>query len=421
MKGVGILVVATAGAYSQSISQVLSRYSQLSKLSSYISTLPQLSSLLTAANNFTFLAPTDDAISSWLATAPSISNSTIEATLTYHLLNGGHPFASFSNRSNLISTALSNATYANVTNGQRVEGKRVGSGVEFTSWNKKTSKVTTADVISTGGLIHIIDSVLNIPQDELTTIAAANLSYFINIIAQGNYITLNNGAYVQHFDTMADATFFAPNSAAALASFNTTGFNQSMLNTLFEYHVFPGLMYSTNFTNGTTLITAAGIPVLVTVDDQGSIYLNTAKIIMPDYLISNGVMQVLDSVLNPTNITRPTFPPATSSSTTNTTIPAPNSPAPTPQSSSKDLSKGGIAGIVVGICLAAIIALLIAFYFLRQRRKAAKGKEQKNSEEMDKPKLKPELSNNGILEIPQLDTEQPPAEVGEPLRHELDT
>lgn len=132
------------------------------------------------------------------------------------------------------------------------------------------------------------------PQDELSTITTAKLSYFIDIINQGNFITVQNGAFVQNFDTMTDATFLAPNSAAALGSFNPTGLNQSTLDTLFEYHVIHGVMYSTNFTNGSTLTTAAGIPVIVTLDDSGEIYINSAKITAPDYLISNGVMHVLD-------------------------------------------------------------------------------------------------------------------------------
>jgi uncharacterized surface protein with fasciclin (FAS1) repeats len=303
------LVVIVTVVHSQHVTEVLSSYSQLSKFTSYIAALPALSALLDTANNFTLLAPTDTAITTWLESTSNVSNSTIEASLMYHLLAGIYPKESLGDISAFIPTALSNVTYTNVTGGQRVEAVNNGS-VRFISGNKETSLVMTPvrqvvarieykidgsqDIFSTGGIIHIIDTVLEIPSTELETISNTNLSYFIEITNRGNFINAGKGAFVQQYNTRRDITVFAPNSAAALASFNTNGVNQSTLDTLFEYHVFEGLMYSTNFTNGTNLTTAAGLPVLVTIDDSGAIYLNSAKIINSDYLIYNGVMQVID-------------------------------------------------------------------------------------------------------------------------------
>ena len=60
-----------------------------------------------------------------------------------------------------------------------------------------------------------------------------------------------------------------------------------------DYHFVPGVYYSSNFTNGTTIKTLSGADATVTLQD-GDIFINDAKITDPDYLISSGVMHVLD-------------------------------------------------------------------------------------------------------------------------------
>ena len=63
---------------------------------------------------------------------------------------------------------------------------------------------------------------------------------------------------------------------------------------LFNYHVVPNYVgYSPSLENGTILRTAQGGNLTVT--RQGSnIFVNSAKITTPDYLIVNGVVHVID-------------------------------------------------------------------------------------------------------------------------------
>jgi uncharacterized surface protein with fasciclin (FAS1) repeats len=104
---------------SQSIPQILSSRSQLSTLSSYIGSFPSLAQQLKTADKFTFLAPTNDAFSTWLT--ENHSRDYIEATLTYHLLNGSYPSAYLSATPLFIHSALTNRSYCNVTGGQVVK------------------------------------------------------------------------------------------------------------------------------------------------------------------------------------------------------------------------------------------------------------------------------------------------------------
>jgi hypothetical protein len=123
------------------LTEVLARYPQLSKLTALITNSTTLSTrFLDQATNFTLLAPTDTAISTWLS--KNVSQASVEAVLLYHLLDGRHPIASISNSSVAIPTALTNQTYANVTGGQRVEALNTGV-VEFQSDAKAVSKVVT--------------------------------------------------------------------------------------------------------------------------------------------------------------------------------------------------------------------------------------------------------------------------------------
>ena len=102
------------------LTEVLAQYPQLSQLMALITNSTTLSTrILDQATNFTLLAPTNTAISTWLST--NVSQASVEAVLLYHLLDGPYPIASISNSSVAIPTALTNQTYANVTGGQRVE------------------------------------------------------------------------------------------------------------------------------------------------------------------------------------------------------------------------------------------------------------------------------------------------------------
>jgi len=66
------------------------------------------------------------------------------------------------------------------------------------------------------------------------------------------------------------------------------------LTALFDYHIVPNFVgYSPLLTNGTVLKTVQGDNLTITT--QGSdIFVNSAKIIEIDYLVVNGVIQVID-------------------------------------------------------------------------------------------------------------------------------
>ena len=66
-----------------------------------------------------------------------------------------------------------------------------------------------------------------------------------------------------------------------------------------SYHVVQGTVgYSTALSN-TSLPTLNGKEVEITITDDGAVFVNSARVINADVLIANGVLHVIDEVLNP--------------------------------------------------------------------------------------------------------------------------
>ncbi len=126
------------------ILNILSAHPQLSSLSALVNSLPLLVHQFNSADNFTFLAPTNDAISSWLAT--NRSTDYIQAALQYHLLNGTFTSASIPSTPVFLPTALTNNSYCNVTGGQKVKASNDGH-LSFGS-----ALQTTSNALSTVGI-----------------------------------------------------------------------------------------------------------------------------------------------------------------------------------------------------------------------------------------------------------------------------
>jgi uncharacterized surface protein with fasciclin (FAS1) repeats len=123
----------------------------------------------------------------------------------------------------------------------------------------------------------------------------ANLSYLIAFLNAENI--LQNSTYLNPLATRRDTTYFAPNTATVLTNI-PSNITAAALNSLIEYHCVENLFYSTDLINGTVLTTLTGAKAIVTVDDDGSIYVNTAKVIGTNYLLYNGVLHLIDKYDN---------------------------------------------------------------------------------------------------------------------------
>lgn len=142
-----LVLIIVEHAFGQALLSIIqSTPGTLSTLNSLINASSTVKSLLSTANNFTFLAPSNDAFKKWLASQGSTSPSqdVIDATLSYHLVRGGFPTVLFSTKPQFPSSNLNDPTFTNVTNGQTVELLQNGKASEFLSGSKTVSTIASA-------------------------------------------------------------------------------------------------------------------------------------------------------------------------------------------------------------------------------------------------------------------------------------
>lgn len=137
---------------------------------------------------------------------------------------------------------------------------------------------------------------LEIPLDLIQSLSEFKLTEFIALLNAGNFVKAEDSPLIRQVLAAPNLTYFAPNTAEALASFEEKfkTMNANDLSSFFGYHIVPGISgYSSNFQNGTRLKTIQGSEILVTVI-EGQIYVNQAKLITIDYLVGNGVLHTID-------------------------------------------------------------------------------------------------------------------------------
>jgi len=279
------------------LATTLSNTPELANLTSLLQGQPDLVEALSSAQDITILAPSNDAFAALLATeegqAVAADPAAVAALLTYHVLNGTFFGADITETPAFVKTLLADNQYTNVTGGQNLQAAVEDGNVVFTSGLLQKSTVSTADVNFTGGVVHIIDTVLTIPALTSETALAANLTAL--------YGALGATELVSAVDETPDLTIFAPTNeafekiAAALANASTED-----IASVLQYHVVAGTVaFSTGLENGAQIETLNGESITVTVEEDGDVFVNGAKVIVPNVLVANGVVHVIDNVLNP--------------------------------------------------------------------------------------------------------------------------
>ncbi|KAL8650082.1 MAG: hypothetical protein Q9210_004033 [Variospora velana] len=286
-------------AGSMSLTQLLASTESLSTLTAAVMGVPGLADMLGSAENLTILAPSNEAFEMFLETpaaAALASNDTeaIRALLSYHIINGTYEASAVTDMPVFLPTMLNDSMYANVTGGQVVEAVMQGESVVFYSGLLSNATVTTADQMFTGGVVHIIDRVLTVPQNVSSTAVAAGLSGVAGALARADLLDA--------VDSLNDVTIFAPNNSAFQAIGSALpNLTTQMLAGILQYHVVNGTVaYSSSLEDGMSVPAMMGGELRISIVD-GGVFVNSAKVLIPDFLVANGVVHVIDNVLNPNN------------------------------------------------------------------------------------------------------------------------
>lgn len=144
-------------------------------------------------------------------------------------------------------------------------------------------------------MIHIIDKLLIIPLSVSTTLTAGNFTALAGAATQADLVA--------PLEDLSDITIFAPNNDAfqRLAASNFSATDEELASIL-QYHVIQGTVgYSTTLANNTKISTLNGEELDITISADGAVFVNAARVINADVLLENGVLHVIDEVLNPAN------------------------------------------------------------------------------------------------------------------------
>lgn len=251
---------------------------------------------LQGAGPFTVFAPTDAAFEKLLKelniTADQLlSQSGLKDVLTYHVVAG-----------KVMSTDLTDGMTPDTVLGDKLKVD-LSNGVMINN-----SKVTTADVAATNGVIHVIDTVLVPESFKLDAAKPAEPETVVDVaLSSEDFSTLV--AALQKADLVdtlkgdGPFTVFAPTNAAfekLLKDLNITAadlLSQPDLSKVLLYHVVSGNVMSTDLTDGMDAKTINGETVKVALGDK--VMINNATVTTPDLKAGNGVVHVIDTVLVP--------------------------------------------------------------------------------------------------------------------------
>jgi len=279
--------------------------------------------VLSSEGPYTVFAPTDAAFEEMGLNLSEFDteedNETLQKILSYHVTMGS-----------VMSSELSDGMEINTLIQEPITVNIYGQGAVVLNGE---ASVTTADVETSNGIIHIIDKVLMPPSmtpagppgeicydmdnhtvdltkteetcekawspavDIPTTAAATTVhSSLVAAIAKANLADALKGE--------GPFTVFAPTDQAFTdAGINLDDFDSdeeiSALAGILTYHVVSGKIISTDLTDGMVAATLNGAELSISISEDGVVSINDAVVTIADVPVSNGVIHVVDKVLIP--------------------------------------------------------------------------------------------------------------------------
>jgi transforming growth factor-beta-induced protein len=273
----------TSTAPTQNIVQIASSNPRLSTLVSAVQAAG-LASTLEGPGPFTVFAPTNAAfkkLGKKTLTALLADPSALSKVLLYHVAPGKLMAADVVGKSS-TTTADSNLPIAF----QALNGKVFVNN----------ARILVTDIQATNGVIHVIDTVLQPPtKDIVDTLASRpNFKTLVSAVQAANLAATLKGS--------GPFTVFAPTNAA----FNKLGkktlaallADPSALSKILTYHVLGSAVYAGDLPNIPSAPTVNGAPVVFTFKNN-ALFINRAKITVANIVATNGVIHVIDTVLQP--------------------------------------------------------------------------------------------------------------------------
>ncbi|QPC58386.1 hypothetical protein HYE67_000617 [Fusarium culmorum] len=295
-------VVALVGAAETNqpmdLGSVLGRHPKLSTYYKLIKKFPDILMQLPSYDGVTIVAPSNDAFEQIPYSALSKiwdPNDAKTATpiLQYHILQGTISAMKLKAGPAYVKpTLLMDPKWSNVTAGQNILINKQPDDVVFSTRYGNRATVINYDIEFQGGLIQIVDSLLIPPSGMLQVLMASKVESFLG--------GLFKAGLMPDLADRKDITVFAPRDQAMESVGNTlNSLSPKELARVMGYHIVPGkVLVSTDLENATTLKTLTGEETYIRQVGNEK-FINSAKIITTDILISNGILHIISNVNNP--------------------------------------------------------------------------------------------------------------------------
>jgi len=247
---------------------------------------------LSADGPFTVFAPTNDAFAAIQDTVDGLTIQQLTEVLEYHVIvNVNAKSTDLSNKQELQPLFLGHKLSVDLSNAVKIRGET------------NTVTVTTADVLCSNGVVHIVNAVL-VPNSLRTivdfAVASPMLSSLVGALQTANLVDALSGP--------GPFTVFAPtNDAFAAISSIVDGLTVEQLTEVLEYHVITGVAAkSTDLSKNQqleTLFNGHELTVNIHQSGCGGVCLlgetNRVNVILANQVCSNGVIHIVDAVIVP--------------------------------------------------------------------------------------------------------------------------
>lgn len=246
-----------------------------------------LADFLSTENGITVFAPTNQAFEMLLAdlgakSLNDIPTADLANILKYHVIG-----------SKAMSTDLASGYFPTLaeSGGNKISMYiNVMGGVTI----NKSVKVTTADVMASNGVIHVVDKVILPPSVVNIALQNENFSILVEAVVKAGL--------VDALSAKGPFTVFAPTNDAFKALFAQLGVSgikdltAEQLVPILTYHVVSGNVLSKSLSNG-EVGTLAGKKLMVNL--TSGVKINDSQVVAADIQGANGVIHVINKVLIP--------------------------------------------------------------------------------------------------------------------------
>lgn len=240
---------------------------------------------LSGPGSFTVFAPNNKAFAAAGLNATDVE--LVTAVLKYHVL-GSEVRAGDLKPLQFAESIMTNKKYVTLGGSGQVLDIHSSSDGVFIYFRNARATVVLADVLCSNGVVHVVDQVILLPLLTSTTASLTKLSTLVSAVVKA--------ALVELVDTTDSVTIFAPTNRAFSSIGGIDSLTKDQLTKILAYHVVPSANYSPDLSNG-AVKTLEGGDVDITVDGN-KILVNDALVIMPNIVVQNGVIHVIDRVLS---------------------------------------------------------------------------------------------------------------------------